>query len=119
MSKSSVKSSHVPSLPDKFISRGLRFPLIDNELSKLLGKVLTIVDASITDKVQCKAVKDLMRIQFGDTVHDTFWYYCYASQFDFTSDPYYKLNIITGELPADVQMPPAPPTGVAMPDVHD
>jgi hypothetical protein len=39
---------------------------IQNEFSNMLGKVLTIIDASIVDKVQNKAVKDIIRNEFID-----------------------------------------------------
>lgn len=38
----------------------------------ILGKILTIVDASITDKEQLKAVKDLIKISFWDA-YDIVW----------------------------------------------
>ena len=38
----------------------------------ILGKILTIVDASITDKEQLKAVKDLIKTSFWDA-YDIVW----------------------------------------------
>lgn len=42
-------------------SNGLKFGLLYEEMDNLTGKLLTIIDASIADKEQCKAVKDLIR----------------------------------------------------------
>lgn len=109
--------------PDKYISRGVRFPIIADELSDLLGKVLTVVDASITDKVQCKAMKDLIRERFGHTVHDNFWHYCYARDFDpKAAGDYYSTFIIEGELShqkdAGIENL-RPPKGHSMPQVPE
>ncbi len=61
MSMSETKQSHVLSLMDKF--RDIR-----NNLQKLwLGRVLTIVDASIQDPEQRKAVKDLVKNAFYES----------------------------------------------------
>jgi hypothetical protein len=46
---------------------GLRaYDIYSGQTSFLLGKVLTIVDASFSDKEQRKAVKDLVRQQFRE-----------------------------------------------------
>ena len=39
---------------------------INLQLSFLLGRVLTIIDASISDKTQNKAIKDLVKGEFSD-----------------------------------------------------
>lgn len=36
------------------------------KLSKVEGKILTIIDASISDKRQCEAVKSLVRQEIGE-----------------------------------------------------
>jgi predicted kinase len=42
------------------------FSLWESQTSFLLGKVLTVVDASYSDREQRKAVKDLVRQQFRE-----------------------------------------------------
>lgn len=39
---------------------------INQELSSLLGEILTIVDATLVDVVQNKAVKDIIKSRFSD-----------------------------------------------------
>jgi hypothetical protein len=40
------------------------YSFIQSRMSKLLGMVLTVIDASISDKVQNKAIKDLIKTDF-------------------------------------------------------
>lgn len=102
-----------------YTSRGLRFPLIADELNNLLGKVLTIMDASIVDKAQCKAIKDLIRDRFGVTVHDNFRHYCFEKSFEPYS-PYYHVNVIQSVMEFDqVASPTPPPMGHSMPEVPE
>lgn len=42
------------------------YSIFETHLGLLLGDVLTVVDASFSDPVQRKAMKDLMRSKFGD-----------------------------------------------------
>ena len=42
------------------------YEFVQNRMSKLLGRVLTIMDASIIDKSQNKAVKDIIKTIFVD-----------------------------------------------------
>jgi hypothetical protein len=38
----------------------------------LLGKILTLIDASVSDKTQCKAIKDLVHQIHGEN-HNKLW----------------------------------------------
>lgn len=42
------------------------YGFIQAELSKMLGKVLTTIDATFSDPTQRKAVKDIIKGHFGD-----------------------------------------------------
>jgi hypothetical protein len=42
------------------------YSFIQNEFRNMLGKVLTIIDASIVDPKQNKAIKDIIRNEFID-----------------------------------------------------
>lgn len=44
----------------------LSFDVIQTQLSFLKGKVLTVIDASLTDERQVKAVKDLVKNAFSE-----------------------------------------------------
>lgn len=46
--------------------RSLDFSAIQSQVSFLEGKVLTVIDAIITDERQLKAAKDLVRTAFND-----------------------------------------------------
>lgn len=46
--------------------KSLDFPFIQSQVSFLEGKVLTVIDAIITDERQLKAAKDLVRTAFYD-----------------------------------------------------
>lgn len=44
--------------------------------SHIMGKILTIIDASISDKEQCSAIKSLIKSQFWDNFDVALkWYY--------------------------------------------
>jgi len=45
--------------------RAVRFERLKDDIKDLSGRVLTIVDASIADKTQNKAMKDLIKSQFA------------------------------------------------------
>lgn len=45
-------------------SRIMNYYYLEDKLKVLSGKILTIVDASISDKQQNKCVKDLMKTEF-------------------------------------------------------
>lgn len=49
----------------KFTVYGLRY-----DLSHLMGEVLTVIDASITNQVQQKAVKDIVKSRFRSTIEN-------------------------------------------------
>lgn len=46
------------------------FHFIMNQLSMSMGDMLTIIDASITDQFQRKALKDLIRKSFSERIND-------------------------------------------------
>ena|SRR4028118_433642 len=46
------------------IKRSEAYQIFETQLNFLMGKVLTVVDASYSDREQRKAVKDLMKQQF-------------------------------------------------------
>ena len=48
-------------------SEKIHYQQIEWELGNLVGRVLTIIDSSITDSIQRKAMKDLVKSAFGDT----------------------------------------------------
>ena len=48
------------------MKRDQAFEIWDTQTRYLLGKVLTVVDASFPDREQRKAVKDLIKQQFYD-----------------------------------------------------
>lgn len=108
-----------PSVSDEYVSRGVRFPIIQNELSNLLGQILTIVDSAYTNPVQNKALKDLVRQRFGHKVHDVFWEYCYRKDFNLSCDEWYRVNIIDSKLKHSDPLPPIPPRGFDMPEVAE
>lgn len=81
MSKKQKKPESVRLGSDEYVSRLLRYPLINQEISGLLGKVLTVIDASIADPVQNKAVKDIVREHFFNLMQGTLWDYCYRKAF--------------------------------------
>jgi hypothetical protein len=90
-----------------------------DEMQHLLGQVLTIIDASVHDPRQNKAMKDLIKQRFGHTVHDTFWYYCYSKEFEPTQEVYYRQNVVHGTLKHSEQdFAPKPPRGVDFPEVE-
>jgi hypothetical protein len=43
-----------------------------NNQTDLLGKVLTLIDASVSEKTQCKAIKDLVHQLFTEN-HKNLW----------------------------------------------
>lgn len=45
------------------------YEFISAEIRKLTGQVLTVIDASISDERQLKAVKDLIRNHFADELN--------------------------------------------------
>jgi hypothetical protein len=45
------------------------YEFVERNLSWQLGQVLTIIDASISDKKQNKAIKDLIKNSFHDRIH--------------------------------------------------
>lgn len=46
--------------------RALSYSFLMDTLRKVMGKTLTIIDASVMDKTQNKAIKDLLRNVFSD-----------------------------------------------------
>lgn len=48
--------------------RAVRFDRLLNDLKDLAGKVLTVIDASISDEKQNKAIKDLIKSNFAKTI---------------------------------------------------
>jgi predicted kinase len=46
----------------------LPYEIIETQLSFLKGKVLTVIDASLTDERQVKAVKDLVKNAFNEQI---------------------------------------------------
>jgi hypothetical protein len=44
---------------------------VDGGMSRLMGKILTVIDASVSDPVQRKAVKDIVKTEFASIwAHD-------------------------------------------------
>lgn len=64
------------------------FSLIKDTLRKLMGKTLTVLDASLMDKQQNKAVKDLIRNAYNEEL-------CFASEMCFDQE------VIQRDLPDD------------------
>jgi hypothetical protein len=95
MSKKSIELAPGTVVSDEYLSRSVRYVLINDELSNLLGQILTIVDASITEPNQLKAIKDLIKQRFSDKIHGTFWDYCYRNDYQFT-DPFVRCNVLEG-----------------------
>jgi hypothetical protein len=52
--------------------RTLTFGQVDNQIQSMKGKILTLIDSSIIDKQQNKAVKDLIHDIIGET-RNIFW----------------------------------------------
>ena len=48
----------------------IHYQQIEWGLGHLVGKVLTIIDASISTPEQNKAIKDLIRLSFGETFNE-------------------------------------------------
>ena len=44
----------------------LKIDLVNSNISDLLGKILTIIDASISEPIQNKALKDLIKEKFSN-----------------------------------------------------
>ena len=78
------------------VSRSIKYPLIVDELSHLLGQILTIVDASVVDAEQRKAVKDLVRDKFNERMYEKFWDYCYRRDMRIEGS-LFEENIVEGE----------------------
>lgn len=55
------------------------FSFVKDSHRKLIGKMLTIVDSSIENDRQCKAMKDLVRTAFNEEL-------CFASEMGFDQD---------------------------------
>jgi repressor of nif and glnA expression len=87
----------VPKKGEVYTSRSVRYPLITDELSMLMGRVLTVIDASIADKEQLKAIKDLIRERFSNVIHERFWDYCYRKEYR-PLGPIEEDNIVEGTL---------------------
>ena len=68
VSKDEVVEFEVPNVKEQKLS----YKEITSQISFLEGKVLTIIDASYTDLVQRKAVKDLIRDKFSGQMN---WIY--------------------------------------------
>jgi hypothetical protein len=77
------------------------FSLIKDTMRKLMGKTLTVIDASIMDKQQNKAVKDIIKSAFNEEL-------CFASELCFDQE------IIQKNLPEDYE----PSAGDAL-DIED
>ncbi len=103
-----------PAVADEYLSRGVRYPLITHELSHLLGQVLTVIDAAITEPNQLKAIKDLLKSKFSDKMYGIFWDYCYRKEFDI-SQPYFRSMLIES-LVKHSEMEYAPPHNSALPE---
>ena len=114
------KENGLQKIKDDYTSRSVRFPLIMDELENLLGQVLTIVDAAYTNPAQNKATKDLIRQRFGNKMHDVFWQYCYANDFDADgAGAWYSSNIVEGTMKySDTDKINRPPRGHDMPAVE-
>lgn len=85
----------------EYTSRLVRYPLITSELDNLLGRVLTIIDATISEPVQNKAVKDIIRGEFSHKMHTVFWDYCYRREFKWNHDSFLVENIVDSTLKAE------------------
>lgn len=84
-------------LGNSFTSRSLRFPLLNDEMNNLLGKVLTVIDASISDTKQNEAIKDLLRAHFSDKIHTVFWNWCYSNDVKIEQlEDFLQENIVDG-----------------------
>jgi len=55
---------------DKRESTAFEYSYLVSELKNLLGQVLTLMDATLTDERQLKAVKDIIREQFATKMSD-------------------------------------------------
>lgn len=55
------------SVPQNLPSNGIQWEIIWDQSNFLTGRLLTIIDASIADKEQCKAVKDLIHSAIQDS----------------------------------------------------
>jgi len=51
-------------------SKVMNYYLLENDAKNLSGKILTLIDASIADKQQNKALKDLIKQRFRDYIFD-------------------------------------------------
>lgn len=75
----SLPSDELGSSSDYFMSEGERLlshSFFMDSMRRLMGKTLTIVEASINDREQKKAVKDLVRNMFSDEMeHEGNWAY--------------------------------------------
>ena len=73
-------------------SKSIKYPIIYDEFDNLAGKLLTVIDAVIADKEQCKAVKDLIRDKVYEK-REWFRELCYRDDLPMSSD--YAKNIIS------------------------
>jgi hypothetical protein len=98
MSKKQIELAPGTVVSDEYLSRSVRYPLINDELSNLLGQVLTVIDASVTEPTQLKAIKDLIKARFSEKIHATFWDYCYRGAFQtiIDADTYLRSMIVDG-----------------------
>lgn len=70
----SKQTPNTPQVYEPFVvlkedkERAIRFFRLLDDMKDLTGKVLTIVDASIVNEQQNKAMKDLIRAQFTKTI---------------------------------------------------
>lgn len=69
--------------------KALAFSFLMDTLRKLMGKTLTIIDASIQERQQNKAIKDLIRNTFSDEI-------------DFASDMVFDQEEIQKLIPNDM-----------------
>lgn len=79
-SSKAMKNKFIEQFPPKAEKLGI--DAINFQINYLQGKVLTIVEAVMSQELQCKATKDLVRSEFSDTMS-------YIHQLAFPSLPIY------------------------------
>ena len=84
MSEKQVKSDNlVQETPYSFLNdikeehKDIAYSLSEDNVKRLAGKVLTLIDASIAEDKQNKAMKDLVKQYFRETIEQfqSFWFY--------------------------------------------
>jgi predicted outer membrane repeat protein len=79
--------------------KALSYSFLMDTLRKLMGKTLTIIDASILEKQQNKAIKDLIRNAFSDEI-------------DFASEMAFEQREIQKLIPKDIDVENMPETSI-------